>query len=212
MTAAGRAGAMEQRIKISIGGLLCLAGAAFYLLSFDSFLFFGLPLIAGVAVAFWNTRRQPDYTTADQAADLLRIYMGGHLLWSCLRYWMSDMQPAINHPVGGPFVESLVAMSAFPGIKTIEGLVGVLLLANRFVPLALVLEVPTSVTIFYLNTFVTARLSGVLTGPPELGVNLVLMLLYFQHYRPMLASRVRAAPPDLTGKVSHGAPSRTRTA
>jgi hypothetical protein len=105
------------------------------------------------------------------------------------------MQPAIDHPIGGPFVASLVAMQAFPGIKTLEGICGVLLLANRFVPLALVLATPTSVTIFYLNTFVTARLSGILTGPPELGVNLLLMLAYFQHYRPMLAPRARVAPP-----------------
>jgi hypothetical protein len=160
----------------------------------DSFIFFGLPLIAGVIVAFANTCVRPAYTTAEQAGDLLRIYMGGHLLWSCLRYWMSDMQPAIHHPIGGPFIDSLVAMHAFPGIKTLEGIVGVMLLTNRFVPLALVLAVPTSVTIFYLNTFVTARLSGLLTGPPELGVNVALMLLYFRYYRPMLGSRTSIAP------------------
>ncbi len=186
---------MHRGARIALGAALCVAGVAFNLLSFDSFLFFGLPLIAGVLTAAWNTRRAPGYSTAEQAADLLRVYMGGHLLWSCLRYWMSDMQPVIHHPIGGPFVESLVAMNAFPGIKTIEGIVGLMLLANRFVPLALVLEIPTAVTIFYLNTFVTARLSGVLTGPPELGVNLALMLLYFQHYRPMLAARARVAPP-----------------
>ena len=182
---------MSDTLKLAVGGLIVLAGAAFNLLSFDSFLFFGVPMIAGVAVAFWNTRRHPGYSTTEQAADLLRIYMGGHLLWSCLRYWMSDMQPAIHHPIGGPFIESLVAMHAFPGIKTLEGIVGLMLLSNRFVPLALVLAVPTSMTIFYLNTFVTARLSGLLTGPPELGVNVALMLLYLQHYRPMLAARAR---------------------
>ncbi|WP_052507918.1 hypothetical protein [Sphingomonas hengshuiensis] len=188
---------MGATVKTVIGGAIIAAGLTFNLLSFDSFLFFGLPMIAGVAAAFWNTRRHPGYSTAEQTADLLRVYMGGHLLWSCLRYWMSDLQPAINHPVGGPFVESLVAMHAFPAIKTIEGFVGVLLLVNRFVPLALVVEIPTAVTIFYLNTFVTARLSGILTGPPELGVNVALMLLYFEHYRPMLAGQARVAPHHL---------------
>ncbi len=187
---------MNGPVKIVIAALLCLAGLAFYLLSFDSFLFFGLPLIAGVAVAVWNTRTKPDWRTLDQAVDILRVYMGGHLLWSCIRYWMSDMQPAIDHPLGGPFVASLVAIGAFPMIKTLEGICGLLLLGNRFVPLALVLAVPTSVTIFYLNTFVTARLSGVLTGPPELGVNLLLMLAYWHCYRPMLAAKTRALPPD----------------
>ena len=193
---------MGKSIKIVFGILICAAGAAFNLLSFDSFLFFGLPLIAGVVVAAWNTRLKPDWGTIDQITDVLRIYMGGHLLWSCIRYWSTDMQPVIHHPLGGPFVASLVAIGAFPFIKTLEGICGLLLLTNRFVPLALVLAVPTSMTIFYLNTFVTARLSGILTGPPEVGVNLLLLLAYFQYYRPFLAVHSRAAPPGIL--VSQG--------
>ncbi|WP_292964922.1 hypothetical protein [Novosphingobium sp. UBA1939] len=190
---------MGNGAKLAAGLILVIAGLAFNLLSFDSFLFFGLPLIAGVLVAAYNSRRNVGRTTAEQIADVLRIYMGGHLLWSSVRYWSTDMQPVIHHPIGGPFVASLVAMGAFPAIKTIEGIVALLLLSNRFVPLALVLEMPTAVTIFYLNTFVTARLSGVLTGPPELGVNLALMLAYYQSYRPMLAMRPPVAPPALFG-------------
>ena len=41
-------------------------------------------------------------------------------------------------------VASLVASGAFPMIKTLEGICGLLLLGNRFVPLALVLAVPLS--------------------------------------------------------------------
>jgi hypothetical protein len=186
---------MNGGVKIALAILLCLAGVAFLLLRFDSFLFFGLPLIAGVAVAVWITMREPRVGTIEQATAILRIYMGGHLLWSCIRYWSTDMQPVIHHPLGGPFVASLVAIGAFPLIKTLEGICGALLLANRFVPLALVLAVPTSVTIFYLNTFVTARPSGLMTGPPELAVNLLLLLAYFGHFRPMLAAKVRVAPP-----------------
>lgn len=186
---------MARIAKIVLAVLVCVGGAAFWLLSFDSFLFFGLPMIAGVAVALWHSMRRPDWTTADQVTDVLRIYFGGHLLWSSIRYWSTDMQPVIHHPLGGPFVASLVAIGAFPFIKSLEGLVGLALLSNRFVPLALVLEVPTSMTIFYLNTFVTARFSGVTTGPAELGVNAALLLLYFGYYRPFLAFRTRAAPP-----------------
>ncbi len=182
-------------LKWAVAVLLCATGLAFNLLSFDSFIFFGLPLIAGVVVAIVNTKRFAGRRTVDQGTDILRIYMGGHLLWSCMRYWMSDLQPVMDHPLGGPFIDSLVLIGAFPGIKTLEGICGVLLLANRFVPLALVLAMPTSVTIFYLNTFVTARLSGILTGPPELGVNLLLLLAYFKSYRPMLAMTARIHPP-----------------
>ncbi len=185
---------MTKVVKIILGILICAAGLAFNLLSFDSFLFFGLPLIAGVIVALVSTLRNPAFSTIEQITAVLRIYMGGHLLWSCIRYWSTDMQPVIHHPIGGPFVASLVAMGAFPMIKTLEGVCGILLLSNRFVPLALVLAVPTSATIFYLNTFVTARLSGVLTGPPELGVNLLLLLAYIRYYRPFLVARTSVAP------------------
>ncbi|MBU0554549.1 MAG: hypothetical protein KKD64_05875 [Alphaproteobacteria bacterium] len=188
---------MSGSAKIMAAVLICIAGVSFNLLSFDSFLFFGLPMVAGVAVAVVNTRNNPDWRTIDQATDVMRIYFGGHLLWSCIRFWFTEMQPsgAPQHPIAGPFLESLFATGIFPAVKVVEGIVGVLLLSNRFVPLALVLEVPTSVTIFYLNTFVTARLSGLLTGPTELGVNVLLMLAYFHHYRPMLRGKVRAAPP-----------------
>lgn len=198
---------MGTNSKIVIGLLICLAGFAFNLLSFDSFLFFGLPMVAGVVIAILHTRADPSFSTADQATTVLRIYFGGHLLWSCLRFWFTDMQPSgAPHPIAGPFLQSLYAMQIFPAIKTLEGIVGVMLLANRFVPLALVLEIPTSMTIFYLNTFITARLSGLLTGPTELGVNALLMLAYFQHYKPMLMPKVRAAPPFLIGGASPPAP------
>ncbi|MEO9132552.1 MAG: hypothetical protein ABI240_15270 [Sphingomonas sp.] len=186
---------MAKSIKLGLAALVCAAGAAFWLLSFDSFLFFGLPMIAGVAVAFWNSARSSGWTTADQVGDVLRIYFGGHLLWSSIRFWMTDAQPVIHHPLGGPFVASLVAIGAFPAIKTLEGIVGVALLSNRFVPLALVLEVPTSATVFYLNTFVTGGVMGWTTGPAELGANCALLLVYFGYYRPFMVSRTRAAPP-----------------
>jgi hypothetical protein len=177
--------------------LLCLAGLAFNLLSFDSFIFFGLPLIGGVVVATINAWRDPQRTLADHITDVLRIYFGGHLLWSSLRYWGTDIELTIHHPIAGPFMDAITAMHIYPAVKALEGIVGAMLLVNRFVPLALVLEVPASVTIFYMNTFVTARLSGVLTGPPELGVNCLLMLAYFQYYKPMLSAKARAAPPAL---------------
>jgi len=190
---------MGRAIKIALAAMWCLAGFAFLQLSFDSFLFFGLPMIAGVVVAFVNSRIRRDRATAEQVGDVIRIYFGGHLLWSSIRYWTTDMQPVIHHPIGGPFVASLVAIGAFPFIKSLEGAVGLALLSNRFVPLALVLEVPTSMTVFYLNTFVTGRIIGITTGPAELGANVALMFLYFAYYRPFLVAKSKVQPLRLFG-------------
>lgn len=176
---------------------------AIYLLffaNFGTFIFFGLPILAGVAAALVLRRMDPKRTTADHLTDALRVYYGLHLIWSSARYWFTDGQPAVPHPIGGPFIDSLVAMGMFPGIKTLEGIIGVLLVANRFVPLALVLEVPTSFTIFYLNVIIVGAPRQLLTGPLELGVNCILLLAYFRYYQPFLVARAVAAPPRFVAR------------
>lgn len=173
---------------------------ALYLLAFahfDTFIFFGLPCLIGVAAALVLRRLDPKRTTADHITDALRVYYGLHLIWSSSRYWFAGGQPAIPHPIGGPFIESLIAMGLFPGIKAMEGVIGLFLVANRFVPLALILEVPTSFSIFYLNVFITGAPRQLLTGPLELGVNCALLLLYFRYYQPFLRARAYAAPPRM---------------
>ena len=59
-----------------------------------------------------------------------------------------------------------------------ECLFGIMLLTNRFVLLALVLEMPSTVNIFWLNTFVVATPRQLFTGPQELFLNGVLLLAY----------------------------------
>lgn len=184
--------------------ILAVAGCAIalYLLAFaklDTFFFFGLPILAGLTGAAVLARMDTKRTSSDQITDAVRIYFALHLLWSSGRYWFGDVQPPIPHPVGGPFVASLDAMGLYPGIKALEGLVGLMLLANRFVPLALVLEMPTSFNVFYLNFFITAAPRQLITGPLEIGVNAVLLFLYFRYYRPFLVPHAYAAPPTFLG-------------
>jgi hypothetical protein len=143
-------------------------------------------------------------TTADHFTDALRIYFGLHLIWSAARFWFMGGQPVIPHPIGGPFIESLLAMGMFPGIKAMEGIVGILLLMNRFVPLILVLQMPTSFTIFYLNVFITGAPRQLITGPLELGVNCALLLAYFRYYQPFLVAKAYAAPPAILTGSSGG--------
>lgn len=182
---------------------------AIYLLAFakfGTFIFFGLPIIVGVAAALVLRRLDARRTTADHVTDALRIYYGLHLIWSSARFWLGIDQPVIPHPIGGPFIQSLLDMGLFPGIKALEGIIGLILLANRFVPLALVLEVPTSFTIFYLNVFITGAPRQLLTGPLELGVNCALLLCYFRYYQPFLVARAYAAPPAFLGRSAVDTP------
>ncbi|MEO9132557.1 MAG: hypothetical protein ABI240_15295 [Sphingomonas sp.] len=188
---------------------------AVYILVFarlDTFLFFGAPLLAGVAGALVLRWRDPKRTPADHVTDAIRIYWALHLIWSASRYWVGGTQPPIPDPVGGPFMASLEAMGLYPGIKALEGIIGLTLLANRFVPLALIIEMPTSFNVFYLNVFITGAPRQLITGPMEIGVNCLLLLAYFRYYKPFLVPRAYAAPPEFLGKSAiDGPPEADRT-
>ncbi|NMO15095.1 DoxX family protein [Pyxidicoccus fallax] len=98
-------------------------------------------------------------------------------------------------PPAEPMPEASVAFSEalmktgymFPLIKGTEVLVGVLLLANRFVPLALTLLAPVMVNIVAFHVFL---------APMGMGMTVVLLVMhlylawaYRAAFRPMLAFR-----------------------
>ncbi|MBC2778925.1 hypothetical protein [Parasphingopyxis marina] len=125
----------------------------------------------------------------------LRLWFGVHLFYSGVRYFVEfQAQPQVPHPIGGPFIDSLYAMGLFPIIKVLEIVVGAGLLANRLVPMLLVLEMPVSAMIFYLNTLIVGTPRQLVSGPLELGVNIALLLCYFGYFRPMLVARAQPAP------------------
>ncbi len=186
--------------------IACALGIYLAFVRYDTFMFFGMPMLVGVGGALALRWMDPKRTTADHITDAMRIFFGLHLIWSSTRYWFTDMQPVVPHPIGGPFIQSLLDMGLFPGIKAMEGLIGLVLLSNRFVPLALVLEVPTSFTIFYLNTFITGAPRQLITGPLEIGINAALLLAYFRYYQPFLVARAYAAPPRFLGRSGMDSP------
>jgi hypothetical protein len=75
----------------------------------------------------------------------------------------------------------------FPLIKGTEVTVGALLLANRFVPLALVLIAPVVVNIFAFHVFLES--SGIVIASAIVVLELYLAWVYRNAYRPLLAFR-----------------------
>ena len=75
----------------------------------------------------------------------------------------------------------------FPLIKGTEVLVGALLLANRFVPLALVLLAPVLVNIVLFSAFLAP--SGIGMGIVLVGLQLFLAWTHRRAYRPLLTAR-----------------------
>lgn len=120
-----------------------------------------------------------------------RIFFGTHLLYSSLRHYLTDFDAHVPG-AGGRFVDALVETGIYEVVKATEGIVGLCLVLNIFVPLVLVIEFPFSVVIFYLNFLIVATPRQLYTGPQELVLNGLLILFYFGYYRDML--RLRAAP------------------
>src|SRR5437879_1813156 len=84
-----------------------------------------------------------------------RVVFGAHSLLSGLNYFIAFLPlPKVMHPIAGPFVDSMTAMGLFDAIKVVEVLVGISLLLNRGVLIALLAELPTSVSIFWMSVIV----------------------------------------------------------
>lgn len=98
-------------------------------------------------------------------------------------------------PPEAPMPEGAVAFGGalmktgymFPLIKGVELLVGILLLANRFVPLALVLLAPVVVNIVAFHVFLAPTGTGM--SLVVLALEIYLAWAYRKSYFPMLAPR-----------------------
>lgn len=124
-----------------------------------------------------------------------RIFFGGHAFLSGMNYFVEYFPlPNVVHPIAGPFVDSLTNMGLFPYIKAVEAIVGVCLLTNRLVPLALLLELPTSIVIFYMSAIVVQSERSMFTGPRELLLNLFLIAAYAGYYVQILAVKSDLKP------------------
>jgi putative oxidoreductase len=123
---------------------------------------------------------------------VLRLLFGLHFLVNGLNFFFHFFTiPLPHNPVAVALVKDLVASGTiFNAVKTVEVAVGVLLLANRFVPLALVLAFPVALNIFFVDVFLVGTLfGGWILGGGTLLLNVVLLFGYFKYYRPMLAMK-----------------------
>lgn len=101
--------------------------------------------------------------------------------------FMPTPQPT---PEGGAFLGALAATGyMFPLIKGTEVIAGVLLLSNRFVPLALTLLAPVTVNILAYHSFLAPGLALPLT---IIATQLFLAYSYRDAFRPMLQAKTAA--------------------
>ncbi|WP_284336083.1 hypothetical protein [Comamonas sp. NoAH] len=107
----------------------------------------------------------------------VRVYYGIYLLYSGVRYALTGFVPEIPG-VGGQWVQANADIYIYQFVKYLEIVAGVMILTNRFPLLGLILEMPTTVNVFWLNTFIVATPRQLFTGPHELVMNGFLLLAY----------------------------------
>ena len=123
---------------------------------------------------------------------VLRILLGLGFTVFSLNYFLEFLPPQPPPPAeAGAFLGALAASKFFALVKAIEVGAGLLLLSNRFVPLALTLLAPILVGMVFFH----ARLAPGGIGP-ALGLMLIEIALawfYREAFAPMLHAKVSPA-------------------
>lgn len=125
------------------------------------------------------------------AVAVVRILFGLHFLINGTNFFVHFFTiPAPHSPLATGLMGALVASGLFNFAKTTEVVVGVLLLLNLYVPLALVLALPVAVIIAYVDVVLIGTLfGGWILGGGTLLLNAILLVAYLKYYRPMLQMR-----------------------
>jgi uncharacterized membrane protein YphA (DoxX/SURF4 family) len=128
-----------------------------------------------------------------------RVALGAWFVVGGLNYWLRFLpQPIGATQVARQFTMALIDSHLFAVVKAIEVLAGACILFDLYAPLMLVSLLPISVVIVFWDVMLDRETVELIFGPLVLVVNALLMLAYYDCYRPMLVFRghygARAGP------------------
>lgn len=98
-------------------------------------------------------------------------------------------QPLGTLHLSNVMLVSMVETGLFDYVKVAELLVGICLVFNRFVPLALLISLPLSLVVFYNSIALNLRFERIFSFYMAVWctyMNIVLLLAYIKYYIPML--------------------------
>jgi len=104
---------------------------------------------------------------------------------------MSDFIDYLPPPdIAGAMIENGMMFHLGKGIEVVTGIA---LLANRLVPLSLVVAMTVTVPVFLIDVFGHSfRLRAFLMGSGSMVLNCTLLMAYYHHFRPMMAWKTAA--------------------
>ena len=119
-----------------------------------------------------------------------RVLLGALFAFAGLAGLLMSPQPTPGLPAAAVAFATALAKTGYmmPLVSGTEAIVGLLLLANRFVPLALALLAPVAVNIFAFHVFLEP--SGLPVAVGVCTLEIYLAWRYRAAYRPMLSARV----------------------
>ncbi|MFC7050223.1 DoxX family protein [Emcibacter nanhaiensis] len=126
---------------------------------------------------------------------ILRTLFGAWNLFFGLVFFFEFIPQPMGHGEMTPYLnQTLIDTHLFHVVKVIEIIVGILLLTNRAVPLALCVYFPVTVVIYIVNMYLEEFAAGPFIAIIYLAVHLFLFWAYRSYYLPMLAWRAEINP------------------
>lgn len=125
----------------------------------------------------------------------LRIFLGIFLLANGINFWFQIVPIGrVDNETANRLMDGLVYSGLFEFVKFVEIGSGLLLLANRFVPMALALMLPLTIVIMFVDMVLIndlrAWIFALLLAIPQFA----LMLAHLRSYLPVLIMRNTVEP------------------
>lgn len=113
---------------------------------------------------------------------------GGWFLFHGLNYWF-EFYPDRSIQPGPGLVPAIAASGLMAVVKALEVVIGVMMLLNRFTPLAVVAAWPITLMIAFVTSS-HGKLFGICVAIVIISLNAIMSFAHLDRYRPMLAGTV----------------------
>ena len=126
---------------------------------------------------------------------VLRVYLGAFNLASGVNYFVRVWpQPIPADPLNSTYMSVTLHMGMFQLAKVIETIGGLCLISDLWVPFALVLLFPITVTVFIMDSFFSPLAHVVVSGARNFTFHVLLFAAYARYYFPLLTRSAGLAP------------------
>lgn len=127
-----------------------------------------------------------------------QFFFGGWFVLHGLNHWMHFFpQPPGSSPIAGDLIRALINSGLFTLVKALEVVTGLMLLANRMVPLAIVLAAPIGIAIAFLDHTANPDWYGTLTAGTIMLFLAIMALGHLHRFLPLLV--INQGEPRLDG-------------